>query len=262
MKKIIIAGYPKSGNTWLTRLTATLADCPVKGFLYSDHQEIAVEGTDRISKYGVFKSHHQYQELRNEDVSTAKIIYVIRDPRDIAISGRNFFSVQPYTFKNIEWPTKNLFLKIINPFKIVSNKIINKLLLKKEMNKAVLFGNKKIHYWCRISWKSHITPYLENPDILIVKYESLLTNPFHEAKRIIDYIGINKTDKEIIDDVQSQSFKKKKTQFINQEQIGKASFLRSGKKEQWKSVLSKKENLKFVDILKNELIELGYELEN
>ena len=35
MKKIIIVGYPKSGNTWLTRLTADLVGCPVEGFLYN-----------------------------------------------------------------------------------------------------------------------------------------------------------------------------------------------------------------------------------
>ncbi len=63
-KKVIIVGYPKSGNTWITRLTAELLNCPVKGFLYEkDNNEIAIEGLNRTSIYECYKSHHQYNEL-------------------------------------------------------------------------------------------------------------------------------------------------------------------------------------------------------
>lgn len=68
MKKIIIAGYPKSGNTWLTRLVAEIVGCPVTGFLYSQHFEIAKEGGDRKSEFECFKSHHKYYELKKEDI--------------------------------------------------------------------------------------------------------------------------------------------------------------------------------------------------
>ena len=52
-----------------------------------------------------------------------------------------------------------------------------------------------------------------------------------------------------------------KEQFLKNGQIVKAKFLRKGKKEQWKTTFSQKENLLFIDNLKNELIELGYDLE-
>ena len=89
MKKIIIAGYPKSGNTWLSRLTANLVGCPVEGFLYNPNNvEIAIEGTERVSDYRVYKSHHQLSELTKEDIQNSKIIYVVRDPRDVLCSFR------------------------------------------------------------------------------------------------------------------------------------------------------------------------------
>jgi hypothetical protein len=55
MVDVIIVGYPKSGNTWVTRLVAELIGCPVVGFLdYDDQPEIAREGLNRRSDYQCF----------------------------------------------------------------------------------------------------------------------------------------------------------------------------------------------------------------
>ena len=90
MKKIIIVGYPKSGNSWLTRLVAQLLDCPAKGFLYHEKPEMVTEGLQRDSAYVCYKSHHQWHELKQED-QQAKIICITRDPRDVSLSGRSYF---------------------------------------------------------------------------------------------------------------------------------------------------------------------------
>lgn len=264
MKKIIVVGYPKSGNTWVTRLTASLLDCPVKGYLYSDHNEIAIEGEDRKSQFGVFKSHHHFSELSQEDQSHAKIIYVIRDPRDVSISGRHYFIFGKVKgFKSWVKNEESIF-RFIDEYKkkIVSvyQKVMKKLLSRSEMNKAVLYGNSNVHRTCSISWKAHLSQYRNKANVFKVQYESLLNDSFNESKRILDFIGIEKSEKEIIRCINEQSFDKRKTQFFNENQIEKANFLRSGKKEQWKTVFSKKENRLFVKHLKKELIELGYDL--
>lgn len=240
-------------------------DCPVKGFLYSDHEEIAVEGLDRISEYGVYKSHHQLNEISVQDLTSSKIIYVIRDPRDIAISGRSFFLSSANIFSKINWSQKGLFNRGINTFKaginVIYHRSFGKLVMKNRMNKAVIHGNNKIHHWCRISWKDHLIPYLENPNVLKVKYESALKDPYEEAKKILDFIGVEKSDCDILKVIDNQSFKKKKKQFLNENQSGKARFLRKGKGQQWKSILSQKENKMFLETVMSELVELNYDLE-
>ena len=183
MNKIIVIGYPKSGNTWITRLTAELVGCPVEGYLYSDHHEMAAEGSNRASNFKVFKSHHQFQELNLDDQQSSYLIYVIRDPRDISISGRNYFS--PKLILNFNWSSKSIISKRLNLLKTKINhvyiKIFGKGLMKRSMNKAVLNGNAKVHYWCRVSWKTHLIPYLKNPKVLKVNYESALNNPLKKS---------------------------------------------------------------------------------
>src|SRR5262245_10669587 len=94
-RRVLVAGYPKSGNTWLTRLTAELLGAPVKGFWKEpDNDEIAVEGQTRVSDIEVYKGHHSYGAMRR-DFSLADVVYVVRDVRDVAISGAHYFSFKP-----------------------------------------------------------------------------------------------------------------------------------------------------------------------
>jgi hypothetical protein len=272
MKKIIIIGYPKSGNTWICRLTGELANCPIEGFLYSDYEEIAKEGGERQSEFGIYKSHHQLFELTEEDIRSSKLIYVIRDPRDVSLSGRNYFFFTGYFYSTIDWSKDGLIPKIANLPKIFLNQLHKKLhgsylklrgnkVREREMNKAVLYGNKRLHHWCGVSWKEHITPYINNPETLKVQYESVLKDPLLESKRILDFIGIKKDEQKILAAIEKQSFTKRKQLFLKEMQTNQVKFLREGKLQQWKTNFSKKENQLFVDLLKKELQELNYDLE-
>ena len=259
MKNVIIVGYPKSGNTWLTRLTAELINCPVGGFLYSDKKEIAIEGSQRSSEFKVFKSHHQLHEITEADLKSSKLIYLIRDPRDISVSGRNFFSIQFLSMLN--WTRGAILRKMLNLGIKIINHVYRKLAMKRMMNRAILSGNKNINHWCRISWKQHLGPYLQNENVLKVKYESVLKEPVKESKRILDFLGIDKEEQEIKQAIQNQSFSHVKKKFNEQNEIGKANFLRKGKAQQWKTIFSKRENQIFLNSLHKELAGLGYDFD-
>lgn len=259
-QKIIIVGYPKSGNTWITRLTAQLLNCPVNGFLYEKHNnEIATEGLNRDSEYECFKSHHQYFELAREDIENAKIIYVIRDPRDIFLSGINYF----YNYKIFDpWNFKNAQIRYLTTIiNSLFKKGIGSYLMKKRMIKAVLKGNEKVHHWCRVSWESHLIPYMNKGNVLKVKYEDVLASPIIESKKILAFIGESKNLREIEKAVELQSFDFVKNKFSRDGELYKAAFLREGSSNQWKKKLSKEVNNMFLRHISEEINYLGYEKE-
>lgn len=258
MKNIIIVGYPKSGSTWLTRLTAELVNCSVYGFWKAQHKEMAEEGKDRKSGFKVFKSHHQLYELRNySEFCKKKIIYVIRDPRDVAISGANYF----------KFNREKVIRKITKKVPIGKNYLLKALLrilngeqyrIDQMMN-AIFFGAGDVDHWLRISWKDHYTPYMDN-GLLFIRYEDLLSSPERESERILSYFNLNRDIAYIKKAIGNQSFEKKKEFFIKNAETAKASFMRVGKSAQWKQKLTEKQKDKFIEKLSNELYDLKYEI--
>lgn len=107
MPTIYVAGYPKSGNTWATRLLGEIIGCPTGGKdAVSDWTEIATEGKNRKSSYVVRKGHFivdssdeaplikpRSWRLRYKNLGMDKIVFVVRDPRDIAVSGAHHWNV-------------------------------------------------------------------------------------------------------------------------------------------------------------------------
>lgn len=253
MKKIIVVGYPKSGNTWITRLVGELVSCPVKGFLYHDTYEIATEGLDKVSEFACFKSHHEFKDLKPEDKKFAKIIYVIRDPRDISLSGRPYF----FEWQNvINYKINSLPIRIIN--KLYRMSFLGTARAKRLMNNAVLNGDERVHQWCKVSWKKHLNDYLEKESVLKIKYESMLNNPFDECIKIVDFIGIERSEEEINSAIDYQSFSKSKKRFEKDPLPKRLKHMRTGKKEQWRDGMTESEKKLYVSKLKNELEFLEY----
>jgi hypothetical protein len=178
-KPVIIVGYPKSGNTWVTRLVGELLDCPVAGFWGEpENPEIAIEGSERESRFACFKAHHQHAELySSREVESAIVIYVVRDPRDVAISASHYF------FNGIEQLMSRFESSIYNHEKFALNKMIN----------TVLYGDESISEWFKCSWKEHLFSYI-NTNTLLVRYENLVDNSFSECTKILDYICLNRSD--------------------------------------------------------------------
>jgi Sulfotransferase domain len=256
VKNIIVAGYPKSGCTWATRLVAELVGCPVAGFWQRDKDEIAVEGEERASDYRCYKSHHQLAELGVQPKDWANwIIYILRDPRDIAISAASHFQFDRFPklaalFRRARRGEK-LYRHTLYPLLVRQDYRLER------MTEALLHGSAEVNNWVRVSWKDHWQPYYE-AGVPIIRYEDLLVRPEAEAERILHPLGIQRTPGEIARAVQNQSFERKKETLLRRGETGRAKFLRVGKSGQWRAKLPVTLQARFSNELGVELDQWGY----
>ncbi len=236
-KRIIICGYPKSGNTWLTRLTAEIVGCPVAGFWCQPfNKDISIEGQDRKSEYICFKSHHNAEDMewtfQLYGNQTEKIIYVVRDPRDVIISAIHYFKIEPqdeYLFKVVDLAPaiiKKIYRKYYLNERYKINYMVNAIVAGSDFSK-----------WLNTPWNEHVSAYV-NRNGLFVKYEDLLSEPVKELYRILNYLGISRSSKEIGDAVEKQSFEYKKRKLLEEKKFDKAWHLRRGTTRQWVGLLT------------------------
>ena len=232
-KTIVVTGYPKSGNTWIARLVAELVGCPINGFWsHRKTDDRGIEELDRISDYCCYKSHDQYHECSSRINDITHLVYVVRDPRDIVISGAHYFK-----FKGI-----------------FPNSLRSKI---KKMFKTVLNGRKKTHYYCRIPWSQHVKPFIEN-NIFYVKYENMLLNPKEQCLRICEHLKIKVSEQKLLQAIENQSFGNKKEFFKKIKNFNSYRHLRSGKMGEWKTQLSKVQINRLTRELNPTLDLLGY----
>jgi len=101
-KKILLLGYPKSGNTWLGYLLSFLLNAEylepyrlMTGLTHSKSRDVLrstsglLEDRPRTIYDAVIKSHHlppAAEERKRFFQLTDKIILIVRDPRDVAVS--------------------------------------------------------------------------------------------------------------------------------------------------------------------------------
>lgn len=255
-KRIIVCGYPKSGNTWLTRLTAQIVGCPVVGFWCEPfNEEEAIEGLDRISDYQSFKAHHSVHEMAHTltyyAAGSEKIIYIIRDPRDIVVSGSHYFMVNP------QYVVAPKLLASLPAGLVINNRVgFTDKYIRDTLTTGLLRGTSE-GAWLHVPWKEHVYGYL-NSGALIIQYETLITKPLHEAQRICEYLNIDRSDRELGQSIHIQSFEIKKNQLLEHNETAKANLLRRGRPGEWKTALST-ENLNMInDELREILNELGY----
>jgi hypothetical protein len=255
--KIVVCGYPKSGNTWLTRLVAELVEAPVGGFLDApEHKEIATEGIERESNYTVYKSHHDGHEISSRIRQCDKTIHIIRDPRDVAISASNFFHCH-------RWPrARAWFAKQPLPIRILDSRFVYPLFHSKDYKRkrcinAVLYGDPKVHFWLSQPWRKHFQSF-NVAERLVVRYEDLLINCAEECRRILKYLGLRIEEKDIEEAIERQSFRRKKNTFILSGEKSKSQFMKEGRSKQWQTNLTDGEKQLFVNEIGQVLSECGY----
>ncbi len=233
---VYVVGYPKSGCTWLTRLVAELLGCSVSGFLgIADDDDMAAEGRGRVSPYRVVRAHQQWSELEPALTPTAKVVYVVRDPRDAIISGAHYFK-----FERSELLGRllgHVMLSRQRYYNLIYPRLSPEPYCIERMTHAILFGDASVSPWVRIPWKDHVLQY-RRPEVLMVRYEDLLASPEGECRRILQHAGLTRDAAFIAEAIDRQSFQKKKRAFAEQGDVRREQFMRVGKSGQWKTKLT------------------------
>jgi len=199
-KDIFIAGYPKSGNTWMQNLicgllfgieTSLLPDKLTQELVPDVH---AKKFYKRFGTINFFKTH----DLPKKNMR--RVIHLVRDGRDVMAS---------YYAMNIAMGKKMT------------------------LNDMIVDGKDMYP----VSWHEHCRQWLNNPfnaDILIVKYEDLLTDTFNQLKRIVAFSGITRSDDIINRAILGNSFdemkrKEKEYGWDNKSWNPEKDFIRKGK---------------------------------
>jgi Sulfotransferase domain len=158
-----LVSYPKSGNTWVRFLLANLIyPNEVIGFaninrLLPSPDVLSRRFLGSLPRPRILKSHEPY------DRRFQKVIYLVRDPRDVVVSEYFFNLKKRYIASD------------------VSLEEFAKRFLRGETSS---FG----------SWWEHTGSWIAarqgNPAFLLVRYEDLLADSIGETRKIADFLGI------------------------------------------------------------------------
>jgi len=270
------ASYPKSGNTWIRAIIASLVysedglfnfDMLKKINLFpkryyfkeftndysnlkriSQHWINAQQNINAEEKLKIFKTHNGNYNFFGNDFTnknnTAGVIYVVRDPRNIITSVANHYQLNLEKSLDFLLDEKRFLFNTNNPNDSSEENIIT------------LLG----------SWKSHYNSWKISSNSIIIKYEDLLINTKSEINKLSTFLKkftkFNVSDQKIQNILKTTSFEKLK-KMEEKEGFEEASnstikFFNLGPSNDWKNVLGK--NL--IDTIEKnfnkEMKELGY----
>jgi hypothetical protein len=160
-----IVSYPRSGNTWTRFLIANLIH-PEEPATFSNIERLVPDSEAQSSRYlkriarpRVIKS-HQYFDHRYK-----KVIYIVRDPRDVALSYYDF--QRKYRHIDDEYP----LTRYVSDF--VSGRMI-----------SADYG----------TWAENVASWIftrgKSNDFLLLRYEDMLNNSVRELGRIAAFLRI------------------------------------------------------------------------
>lgn len=217
---VFLISYPKSGNTWLRFLVGNLVypDKPVT-FADVERRVPSVYGLPdrvlrRLPKPRYLKTHEPFHpEYQN-------LIYVVRDPRDVAVSFYHYLV-------KIKELSPNSPVDLFVP-DFIAEKVYTK------------FG----------PWAEHVMGWLamkvSRKKFLFLRYEDLLSNTSKELLKVATFLGIEAAQERLENVVQQSSVKQMRELEKSQSQMWSTTkrtrkdvpFVREAKSGQWSRILS------------------------
>jgi hypothetical protein len=184
------------------------------------HNKKDWERIPKMSSPRFIKSHMPY------DPDYKKVIYIVRDGRDVMVSAYNYY----YSRHQIS------FLDFL-----------------------------QLDIWPG-HWHTNVLSWLNNShqlELLIVRYEELLKDPFKQLKNIVHFIGLNTNDDKINRAVRHSTFTALAKMEANQAdssltQSRSSRFFRTGKSGLWKQYFGPEHKEVFKPFANPALFKLGY----
>ena len=252
-----LASYPKSGNTWfriflsnlfsdspravnineLTETTISSNRSIIDSYLGIHSSELTVEEIDKL-RPKVFKRFSDEKEgttyIKTHEAWTLNsrgnpifpkeitegVIYLIRNPLDIAIS---------YSYHNSD--TIDETISILNNDK-------SKLCEKKD---KLNIQTQQI----LTSWSNHVSSWTDDSKlpVHVIRYEDMLDHPLKSFKSAIDFLNLKYEESEIINAINYSSFDTLKeietSDGFKERGIHSEAFFRKGKSNEWETRLLK-----------------------
>lgn len=214
---VFIVSYPRSGNTWVRFLISDLT-CRVShaNFLSVERaipdiyrsRELQLLLTRRPR---ILKSHEPFDERYR------RVIYLIRDPRDVVVSYYQYQKMMDYI------PASTSMQDFAEAF----------------IEGKVAFG----------SWQDHVEGWTDrrynNADMLLSRYEDLLHEPVRQVKGFAAFLRSNQDYSAIQAAIDRNTFEKiresearhgRRSQSLRDKKSD-GLFVRTGSKDRWKGVL-------------------------
>jgi hypothetical protein len=234
---VMLVSYPRSGNTWMRLML---------GHILTGGSEISFpDGIDdliidiykrnnrEISRLnrgkGVFKSHGYF----NPAFSKSKVIYIVRDPRDVVISYYNY-QVKRWGWRELE--------------------------LTEYIDLFICDGVDDYGTWAENagSWFGAMNG---QKNFLILRYEDILRETEESLNKVCRFVGLDVSSTQIGQAVEACSFgavsRLEKSSEAGRENSSE-SFFRSGRAEQWREELSIEQQYKFIQSWAKPMSLFGY----
>lgn len=249
-KSIYVIGFPKSGNTWLTKLLADSLQIKAgTGMGDRDEAEIATSVnsyiTSKDDRYVVRKTHFMPDALVDfEPGEIRHCVYIYRDLRDIVISAFFFRNHRIHESEVLKDPGGRKF-----KYKLLT---LKNIIFRCNPRKKLVEHTRDISKgWGGFvgSWSDHIKAWQEfvkenqQINMAFVSYEKLLENTTETVRSVIKELGLEMPpDEQISRAIHRQSFSQQKTIFENwvpsehliQGKRVNLRFLRKGVAGDWK----------------------------
>lgn len=240
MTEILVVGFPKSGNTWLSRLLSDALDWPVRGI--EDARPLAECGADREDGNVIRQLHlSPYSRPGRPVVSDQwacniaalngqhKIVHILRDPRDVAVAINHY------------WGIKNL---------------------QHTITRVMAHGE---HPLWGCGWSQYVNAWRKTPQALETRYEWLHEDTLLELRRILDRFGLRPV-KPLDEVVLRQALKatrerisKDKDEHYAHGKGAQLTNLRGGRVGDWRAEFSEQNRQAAAELFTLELLDLEYE---